>query len=78
MIEQHTAPNLDAVAAYAFRGTARYHVPGHKGGPGADPGLRDRGRRAGHRRAPEHTRHRPGTFADPVREGGAINVLREG
>ena len=26
--------------AYAFRGPARYHVPGHKGGPGADPGLR--------------------------------------
>ena len=34
------APYLDAVVAYAFRGTARYHVPGHKGGPGADPGLR--------------------------------------
>ena len=40
MIEQPTAPYLDAVVAYAFRGTARYHVPGHKGGPGADPGLR--------------------------------------
>ena len=39
-IEQPTAPYLDAVGAYAFRGTARYHVPGHKGGPGADPGLR--------------------------------------
>ena len=38
--EQPTAPYLDAVGAYAFRGTARYHVPGHKGGPGADPGLR--------------------------------------
>ena len=38
--EQPTAPYLDAVVAYAFRGTARYHVPGHKGGPGADPGLR--------------------------------------
>jgi arginine decarboxylase len=38
--EQPTAPYLDAVVAYAFRGTARYHVPGHKGGPGADPGVR--------------------------------------
>jgi arginine decarboxylase len=38
--EQPTAPYLDAVVGYAFRGPARYHVPGHKGGPGADPGLR--------------------------------------
>src|SRR5918996_1801313 len=38
--EQPTAPYLDAVVAYAFRGTGRYHVPGHKGGSGADPGLR--------------------------------------
>src|SRR5215216_8155122 len=38
--DQPTAPYLDAVVAYAFRGPARYHVPGHKGGPGADPGLR--------------------------------------
>jgi arginine/lysine/ornithine decarboxylase len=38
--EQPAAPYLDAVVAYAFRGTGRYHVPGHKGGPGADPGLR--------------------------------------
>ena len=38
--EQPTAPYLDAVVGYAFRGSARYHVPGHKGGPGADPGLR--------------------------------------
>lgn len=38
--EQPTAPYLDAVMAYAFRGAARYHVPGHKGGPGADPALR--------------------------------------
>jgi arginine/lysine/ornithine decarboxylase len=40
VIEQPTAPYLDALVAYAFRGTARYHVPGHKGGPGADAGLR--------------------------------------
>jgi arginine decarboxylase len=38
--DQPTAPYLDAIVAYAFRGPGRYHVPGHKGGPGADPGLR--------------------------------------
>jgi arginine/lysine/ornithine decarboxylase len=38
--EQPTAPYLDAVVAYAFRGPGRYHVPGHKGGAGADPGVR--------------------------------------
>jgi arginine decarboxylase len=38
--EQPTAPYLDAVVGYAFRGSGRYHVPGHKGGPGADPGVR--------------------------------------
>jgi arginine decarboxylase len=38
--DQPTAPYLDAVVAYAFRGPARYHVPGHKGGPGADPCIR--------------------------------------
>jgi arginine decarboxylase len=38
--DQPTAPYLDAVVAYSFRGPARYHVPGHKGGPGADPGVR--------------------------------------
>src|SRR3954463_11973779 len=39
-VEQPNAPYLEAVVAYAFRAPARYHVPGHKGGPGADPGLR--------------------------------------
>ena len=34
--EQPTAPYLDAVVAYGFRGPGRFHVPGHKGGPGAD------------------------------------------
>lgn len=38
--EQPGAPYLDAVVAYGFRGPGRFHVPGHKGGPGADPGLR--------------------------------------
>jgi arginine decarboxylase len=38
--EQPNAPYLEAVVAYAFRAPARFHVPGHKGGPGADPGVR--------------------------------------
>ncbi|MBV9196562.1 MAG: aminotransferase class I/II-fold pyridoxal phosphate-dependent enzyme [Solirubrobacterales bacterium] len=37
---QPTAPYLEAITAYGFRGSARFHVPGHKGGDGADPGLR--------------------------------------
>jgi arginine decarboxylase len=37
---QPTAPYLEAVTAYGFRGSTRFHVPGHKGGAGADPGLR--------------------------------------
>jgi lysine decarboxylase len=37
--EQPAAPYLDAVVAYGFRGPGRFHVPGHKGGAGADPGL---------------------------------------
>lgn len=35
-----TAPYLEALVSYGFRGSVRFHVPGHKGGPGADPGLR--------------------------------------
>src|ERR1700759_681940 len=38
--EQPTAPYLDAVVGYAFRGPGRYQLPGHKGGQGADPGFR--------------------------------------
>jgi lysine decarboxylase len=38
--EQPTAPYLEAVTAYGFRGSTRFHVPGHKGGDGADRGLR--------------------------------------
>ena len=34
-------PYLDALLAYADRDPGRFHVPGHKGGPGADPGLRE-------------------------------------
>ena len=37
--EQPTAPYLEAVTAYGFRGSTRFHIPGHKGGEGADPGL---------------------------------------
>jgi len=36
---QEETPYLDALRAYAARDPARLHVPGHKGGPGADPGL---------------------------------------
>jgi lysine decarboxylase len=36
---QSATPYLDALCAYAGRRAARFHVPGHKGGPGADPGL---------------------------------------
>ena len=36
---QREAPYLEAVADYARRSPARLHVPGHKGGPGADPEL---------------------------------------
>jgi arginine decarboxylase len=36
---QSDTPYLDALRAYAARNPGRFHVPGHKGGPGADPGL---------------------------------------
>jgi arginine decarboxylase len=36
---QEQTPYLDALCEYARRRPARLHVPGHKGGPGADPGL---------------------------------------
>ena len=36
---QLQTPYLDALLAYASRNPARLHVPGHKGGQGADPGL---------------------------------------
>jgi lysine decarboxylase len=38
--DQPTAPYLDAVIAYGFRGSTRFHVPGHKAGNGADVGVR--------------------------------------
>lgn len=36
---QREAPYLDALRDYSDRGPARLHVPGHKGGAGADPDL---------------------------------------
>jgi arginine decarboxylase len=36
---QSDTPYLDALRTYAARLPGRLHVPGHKGGPGADPGL---------------------------------------
>jgi arginine decarboxylase len=38
-MDQAEAPYLDAVVAYAEREPGRFHVPGHKGGEGADPAL---------------------------------------
>ena len=39
-VDQPSAPYLDALVSVGFRGSTRFHVPGHKGGAGADPGLR--------------------------------------
>jgi lysine decarboxylase len=40
-MDQASTPYLDALVAYADREPARFHVPGHKGGRWADPGLRE-------------------------------------
>lgn len=37
--EQQRTPYLDALCDYVRRDPARLHVPGHKGGPGADPAF---------------------------------------
>lgn len=37
--DQSRAPYLEALLAYCSRNPARFHVPGHKGGRSADPGL---------------------------------------
>jgi arginine decarboxylase len=39
MADQDSTPYLDALLAYAARDPGRMHIPGHKGGPGADPAL---------------------------------------
>ncbi|HEX4564647.1 MAG TPA: amino acid decarboxylase, partial [Solirubrobacteraceae bacterium] len=36
-----SAPYLEALCDYAAKNPARLHVPGHKGGVGADPELLD-------------------------------------
>src|SRR5579862_3488404 len=41
LARQEIAPYLDAIRDYAARAPARLHIPGHKGGPGADPALRE-------------------------------------
>ena len=42
-----TAPYLEALASYGFRGPTRFHVPGHKGGAGRRPRPAPRDRRGG-------------------------------
>jgi arginine/lysine/ornithine decarboxylase len=37
--EQRRAPYFEALAEYAARRPKRFHIPGHKGGPGADPEM---------------------------------------
>jgi arginine decarboxylase len=39
--DQRDTPYLEALRAYAERRPGRFHVPGNKGGAGADPGLAD-------------------------------------
>jgi arginine decarboxylase len=39
--EQDQTPYLDAIVEYAERRPGRFHVPGHKGGEGADPAAID-------------------------------------
>ena len=40
-MDQTQTPYLDALVALADREPGRFHIPGHKGGVGADPGLRE-------------------------------------
>lgn len=39
-VDQTSTPYLDALVAYAESEPGRFHIPGHKGGAGADPELR--------------------------------------
>ena len=39
MGDQDATPYLDAVIGYAERDPGRFHIPGHKGDPDADPAL---------------------------------------
>src|SRR4051794_33714968 len=38
---QDSTPYVDALLAYSARDPGRFQVPGHKGGAGADPSLRE-------------------------------------
>jgi arginine decarboxylase len=40
-LDQGRAPYLEALIEYRDRNPGRFNCPGHKGGPGADPGLLD-------------------------------------
>lgn len=40
-MDQHQTPYLDALVDLAAREPGRFHIPGHKGGAGADEGLRE-------------------------------------
>ena len=40
-MDQGSVPYVDALREHAARAPARLYVPGHKGGPGADPALLD-------------------------------------
>ena len=77
---QEQTPYLDALLEYARRKPARLHVPGHKGGPGADPGLLEAfGEQALSMDIPALTYgHRPGRGADAVRAGPAAGRARRG
>ncbi len=39
-VDQRETPYLDALVELAAREPGRFHIPGHKGGTGAEPGLR--------------------------------------
>ena len=41
VMDQRPVPYVDALREHAARDPARLYVPGHKGGPGADPALTD-------------------------------------
>lgn len=40
-MDQRSAPYLEALVEHVARDPARFHIPGHKGGTGVDPGLRE-------------------------------------
>ena len=63
---QSETPYLDALRAFAERDPGRLHVPGHKGGTGADPRLIEAvGERARARALPARGGGRGGGGAPP-------------